>query len=67
MSPLRVAELLERADMTAYQLAQLSEGRISKSAAYRMAAGEVERLSGSQVAALCEVLRCKPGDLFGEE
>jgi DNA-binding Xre family transcriptional regulator len=32
-----------------------------------MANGEIERLSSDQVAALCEVLKCKPGDLFAEE
>lgn len=67
MSPLRIGELLERRGLTAYQLAKLSDGRITRSTAYRLANGEVERLSSQTVAALCEILKCKPGDLFAEE
>lgn len=67
MSPLRVADLLAKREMTAYQLSKLSEGRIAMRTAYRLANGEVERLSSATVAALCDVLKCKPGDLFGEE
>ena len=67
MSPLRIGDLLERRGLTAYQLAKLSNGRISKSTAYRLANGEVDRLSSTTVAALCDVLKCKPGDLFSAE
>lgn len=67
MSPLRIGQLLEKRGLTAYQLAKLSEGRITRSTAYRLANGEVERVSSATVAALCEVLKCKPGDLFAEE
>lgn len=67
MSPLRIGDLLAKRGLTAYQLAAQSDGRISKSTAYRLTNNEVERVSSATVAALCEVLRCKPGDLFAEE
>lgn len=67
MSPLRIGQLLEKRGLTAYQLAKQSDGRISRSTAYRLANGEVERLSSETVAALCAVLKCKPGDLFAED
>jgi DNA-binding Xre family transcriptional regulator len=66
MSPLRIGQLLEKRGLTAYQLSKASDGRISKSTAYRLANGEVERLSSETVAALCEILKCKPGDLFAD-
>lgn len=64
MSPLRVADLLKRSGLTAYQLSKQSAGRISMSAAYRLANGEVERLSAETVSALCDILSCEPSDLF---
>lgn len=67
MSPLRVADLLKRSGLTAYQLAKQSGGRVSMSAAYRLANGEVERLSAETVSALCDIFNCEPSDLFVRE
>lgn len=62
---LRVPELLEKQGITAYQLAKRSDGRISTSTAYRLAAGEWGRLSPDVLEALCDVFGvADPGKLF---
>lgn len=61
---LRVPELLEARGITAYQLAKQSDGRISLSAAYRLARGEWKCLPEVVLDALCDVLDCTPGDLL---
>ena len=50
--------------MTAYALHQASAGRISLSAAYRLADDEWKCLSREVIAALCDVLAVAPGDLL---
>jgi hypothetical protein len=52
---LRVPELLAARQITAYQLANASDGRISMSAAYRLANGDVRAPSLDVLAALCDV------------
>lgn len=63
---LRVAELLAQRELTAYKLAALSGGRISQSAAYRLAepSGAFRCLRADVMDALCEVLQVPPGELF---
>jgi len=63
---LRLPELLKARQMTAYALAQASQGRISMSLAYRMQreGGAFKCLSPDTLDALCEVLQVEPGDLF---
>lgn len=52
--------------MTPYQLAKASTGRISLSAAYRLARarGSIARFDALLVEALCDVLEVDPGRLF---
>lgn len=65
---LRVAELLAERDMTPYQLAKESEGRLSLSTCYRLARGDVDKISTSTVEALCDVFGIKdPGPLFARD
>jgi DNA-binding Xre family transcriptional regulator len=64
---LRVPDLLAQRDMTAYELAKLSTGRLSVSTAYRLSRGEWKCLSGDQMDALCDVLNVEPGDLLERE
>jgi hypothetical protein len=66
---LRVPELLEEHEMTAYGLAKASNGRISLSTAYRLAAGEGgERPSMELLEALCEVFGIDDtGPLFAND
>ena len=65
---LRVPELLERHNMTAYELAKRSNGRISTTAAYRLAAGEFRAVSSTVLDALCDVFGIDdPGPLLERE
>ena len=61
---LRVPDLLTTRNLTAYALAKALEGRVSRSAVYRMAAGEKVALSLDEIAGLCDVLDVGPGELF---
>lgn len=63
---LRVGDLLEERGMTAYQLAKKSGGRISLSAAYRLAEGNAGTFPPSWVMleTLCDVLKVDVCDLF---
>lgn len=61
---LRVPELLADRGMTAYGLSKASEGRISMSAAYRLASGDFGEISASAIEALCDVFEVEPGALF---
>jgi DNA-binding Xre family transcriptional regulator len=62
---LRLPELLPDG-MTPYQLAKASEDRISLSTAYRLVRmrGRVANFDAGMLAALCDVLRVGPGELF---
>ena len=61
---LRVPELLAEHNMTAYQLAQRLEGRVSATTVYRMARGEVLQVPLYALEALCDVFGLEPGPLF---
>jgi DNA-binding Xre family transcriptional regulator len=62
---LRVSDLLAERQMTAYELAKRSGGRIGISTAYRLARGEWKALSETVLDALCDVLEIDdPGPLF---
>ena len=50
--------------MTAYGLAKASGGRLSMSAAARLARDEWKCLPRAVLEALCEVLNVEPGELF---
>lgn len=65
---LRVPELLADRQMTPYALHKASGGRISLSAAYRLASGEFRAVSSSVLDALCDVFEIDdPGPLFRRE
>lgn len=61
---LLVGKWLDKREISAYELAKQSRGRISQSAAYRLARGEWKAISSTVLDALCDVLKVKPGDLF---
>ncbi len=65
---LRVPELLAERHMTPYALHKASDGRISLSAAYRLASGEFRAVSSTVLDALCDVFEIDdPGPLFTRE
>jgi DNA-binding Xre family transcriptional regulator len=65
---LRVDELLAEHKMTAYQLWKESEERLSLSTCYRLARGDVDKISTATVEALCDVFGIKdPGPLFARD
>ena len=66
---LRLPELLNEHEVTAYTLAQRSRGRISSSTLYRLvrSRGRVRYLDGDLLDALCDVLDLAPGDLLERE
>lgn len=65
---LRVPELLAEREMTPYALHKASGGRISLSAAYRLASGEFRAVSAIVLDALCDVFGIDdPGPLFLRE
>lgn len=61
---LRIPELLEARKLSPYALAKALKGRVSRSAVYRLAAGEKVQLSLDEIAALCDALEVEPGELF---
>ena len=61
---LTVPDLLTERAMTPYALAKMVEGRVSRSAVYRMAAGEKVSLGLEEIAALCNAFEIEPGKLF---
>lgn len=63
---LRVAKLLEKRGLTAYQLAKESGGAISTTQAYRLTSPTPTAFppSFATIEALCDLLDVKPGDLF---
>ena len=63
---LRVGDLLDERGITAYQLAKQSGGRISLSAAYRLAQGNSGTFPPSwvMIEILCDVLKVDVCDLF---
>jgi DNA-binding Xre family transcriptional regulator len=65
----RLAELLELRGMTAYAVAQQSDGRISTSALYRLikSGGRARYLDSDLLDALCDVFDVEPGELLERE
>lgn len=63
---LRLPEALVERDLTAYNVAKLSEGGIDESTLYRLVrqGGRVEFISASLLEALCDVLACEPSELL---
>lgn len=63
---LRLPELLEERGLSAYRLSKESDGRISMSTAYRLTKlnGRVKNFDADMLEALCDVLKCEPGDLL---
>jgi DNA-binding Xre family transcriptional regulator len=62
---LRVKELLADRGMTAYGLSKASKGKISLSAAYRLARGEIRAVPIEVLDVLCQVFEIRdPGPLF---
>jgi DNA-binding Xre family transcriptional regulator len=66
LTRLRLPELLQERGLTAYGLAKLSNGALSRSMAYRLVAerGAFRCLSPEQLDALCDALGVPPGELF---
>jgi DNA-binding Xre family transcriptional regulator len=66
---LRLPELLEERGLSAYGLSKASSGRISMSTAYRLTKldGRVQNFDADMLEALCDVLKCEPGDLLERE
>ncbi len=60
---LRLPELLAEHDMTAYQLTQRLEGRVSPATVYRLARGEVVQVQLAVLEALCDVFDIKGKDV----
>ncbi len=61
---LLVPDLIAERAMTTYALSKMVEGRVSRSAVYRMAAGEKVKLDLDEIAALCDAFDVEPGELF---
>lgn len=66
---LRLPELLDEYDLTAYALAKRSKGRISLSTIYRLSRnrGFVESFDAELLEAICDVLQVEPGILLERE
>jgi DNA-binding Xre family transcriptional regulator len=61
---LRVSEILGERGMTAYGLHKASDGALSLSACYRLAADTWDQIPRETLTALCDTLKVQPGDLF---
>jgi len=63
---IRLPELLEEHQLTAYEISKQSGGRISPSTLYRLnrKRGIVELFSADLLEALCDVLHVEPGELL---
>jgi len=66
---IRIPELLEERGLTPYALAQKSGGRISLSAAHRLARtkGRVKLFNAALLDALCDILEVEPNELLERE
>jgi DNA-binding Xre family transcriptional regulator len=66
---LRTPELLKQRKLSAYRLAKDSGGRISMSVAYRLArpTGGEKAVAFDVLAALCDVLKVSPNELFSRD
>lgn len=66
---LRLPELLAEHDVTAYELARRSEGRILPSTLYRLvrSRGKVKFIDSDLLEALCDLLKVEPGALLERE
>lgn len=63
---IRLPELLDERDLTAYEVAKRSDGRIIPSTLYRLVRqqGRVRLFDGDLLEALCDVLKVTPGKLL---
>lgn len=61
---LLVSDLLTERGWTAYELAKRSDGRLSLSKCYRLAANEWKCLSADVLEALCDAFNVDPGELL---
>lgn len=63
---IRLPELLEEHDLTAYAVAQRSNGRISASTLYRLtrSRGRVRYIDADLLDALCDLLGVGPGEVL---
>lgn len=63
---LRLPELLDERDMTAYALAKQSNGRISEATAYRLVRqrGRVATFDAALLDALCDIFGVSPNDVL---
>jgi DNA-binding Xre family transcriptional regulator len=66
---IRINELLQKRGLSPYGLAMESKGRISLSAAHRLARmdGRVKLFSASLLDALCDALNVDPNELLERE
>lgn len=66
---LRLPELLKKRGMSAYQFSKATNGRVSMSTAYRIVRmrGRLANFDAVLLEAICDVLKVKPGELFGRE
>lgn len=66
---LRLPELLDEHDLTAYAVAQKSGGRISLSTIYRLTrnGGHVANFDAEMLEALCDVFGVGPGKILERE
>lgn len=66
---IRLPELFEERGLTAYAVAQQSDGRISTSVLYRLlrSQGKARYLDASLLDALCDVLGITPNELLEHE
>jgi DNA-binding Xre family transcriptional regulator len=63
---IRLPELFQEHQVTAYEIAKRSNGRILPSTLYRLAKrrGVVDLISSDLLEALCDVLDVEPGELL---
>lgn len=66
---IRLPEALDERELTAYEVAKRSNGRIIPSTLYRLvrARGRVRLIDGELLEALCDVLDVEPADLLERE
>ncbi|NOT63526.1 MAG: helix-turn-helix transcriptional regulator [Acidobacteria bacterium] len=62
MIEFKLAEKMERSEMTAYRLAQITE--IHETQIGKLKNGKAKSISFETLDKLCEALNCEPGDLL---
>jgi DNA-binding Xre family transcriptional regulator len=66
---IRLPEVLDERQLTAYEVAKRSNGRIIPSTLYRLVRqeGRVKLFDGDLLEALCDVLEMEPGEILERE